>query len=166
MTLIVETGTKVANSNTYVSNTEYVVYAADRGKTIGSSATAREIELIKAMDFIEGHREQFKGFKVSFDQSLQWPRNSVWIDGFPVDFDVIPEELKRAQMEAAIAINTFELLNTGKTQNVRSERLGQLEVEYFDGGSWEDSRADTVDVYLNVLLRNASTGINATAFRA
>ena len=165
MTLIIETGAQIAGSNTYVSDTEYVAYAAARGKTIGSDAAAREIELIKSMDFIESHRDQFKGCKVAFDQSLQWPRNSVWIDGYPVDFDAIPDELKNAQMESAIAINSFELLNTGKTQNVKKERLGQLEVEYFDGGSWEDSRADTVDVYLNVLLKTSATGINARAFR-
>ena len=98
MTLIIETGAKVAGSNTYVSDAEYVAYAAARGKSIGVDATAREIELIKSMDYIEGHRSEFKGIKVAFDQSLQWPRTGVYIDNYQIDSDVIPQELKNAQM--------------------------------------------------------------------
>ena len=165
MTLIVEDGTQVANSNTYVSDIEYSAYAAARGKTIGSDSVAREIELIKAMDYIESHRRQFKGNKVAFDQSLQWPRYSVFIDGFSIDSDAIPQELKNAEMETAIAINSFEVLNSGANQNVKSEELGQMKVEYFNGGSWNDSQLETVAVYLDVLLDSSGIGISATVSR-
>lgn len=166
MALIKEDGSQVVGSNTYVDDAEYIAYAAARGKTIGSDATAREIELIKSMDFIEGHRRQFKGLKVAFDQSLQWPRFSVFIDGFDIGSDVIPEELKNAQMETGIAYNGFEVLTTGTNQNVQSEKLDTLEVSYFNGGSWQSPQLETVNVYLEVLLNTSSIGISALVSRA
>ena len=166
MALIIEDGSQVANSNTYVSDGEYVAYAAARGKAIGATAGAREIELIKAMDYIEGHRSEFKGSKVISTQSLQYPRLGVYIDGFIVDSDEIPSELENAQMEAAIIIFSTELLNTGATSDIKLEKVDVLEVEYFQGGSWETTRTDTVDVYLNVLLRGGGSGINARGVRA
>lgn len=166
MTLTVEDGSQVANSNTYVDDSEYVAYAAARGKTIGATSTLREIELIKAMDYIEGHRAEFKGSKVASTQSLQWPRFDVWIDGFVVDSDEIPAELENAQMEAAIITYSTELLTTGSVSDVKMEKVDVLEVEYFQGGSWETTRTDTVDVYLNILLKGGGSGINARGTRA
>jgi len=152
MTLLVEDGTIIAGANTYVDDAEYVAYAATRAKTIGSDATAREAELIKAVDYIESHRMRFKGVKDTRDQPLQWPRVSVWLDGYQLDSNEIPEELKRAQMETAIIINSDEVLNTGAFQNVQSESIGDLSVSYFNGGSWQSTQKATVDVYLNPLL--------------
>jgi hypothetical protein len=166
MALIVEDGTQVAGANSYVSDAEYVAYASARGKTIASTATLREIELIKSMDYIESHRRQFKGQKVAFDQSLQWPRYSVFIDGFSIDSDAIPDELKNAQMETGIAYNSFEVLSTGSNQNVASEKLDTLEVSYFNGGSWSTPQLETVDVYLEVLLDTSSIGISGLVSRA
>ena len=159
MALVIEDGTQVTGSNTYVSDAEYVAYAAARGKTIGSDGTAREIELIKAMDYLEGYRDRFKGDKVAFDQSLQWPRTGVWIDGSQKDSDDIPQELKNAQMEAAIITNATELLQQGEVKDVQSEKVDVIERSYFNGGSWSVIRTDTVDAYLNALLQNVGLGV-------
>lgn len=158
MALVIEDGTQVASSNTYVSDAEYVAYAAARGKTIGSDATAREIELIKSMDYLEGHRDRFKGDKVTSTQSLQWPRTGVWIDSFQIDSDSIPQELKNAQMEAAIITNATELLQQGEVKDVQSEKVDVIERSYFNGGSWSTIRTDTVDAYLDALLKNSGFG--------
>jgi len=166
MALIKEDGSQVVGANSYVNDADYVAYALARGKTIGLDATAREIELIKSMDFIESHRRQFKGQKVAFDQSLQWPRFSVFIDGFDVKSDEIPEELRRAQMETGIAYNGFEVLTAGQNQNVQSEKLAELEVTYFNGGSWQSPQLETINVYLEVLLNTSSIGISALVSRA
>ena len=167
MTLIIEDGSLVSGANSYVSDAEYVAYAAARGKSIGLDATAREIELIKAMDYIEGHRAKFKGDKFTEEQALQWPRAFVQIDGFYIDTDEIPVDLKNAQLAAASILNTEDLLLTGSNQNIQREKLDKLEVAYFSGGSYETVRTETVDVYLNSLLKAAGgAGINAQAFRA
>ena len=166
MTLIVENGSEVANANTYVNDDEYVAYAAARGRTIATSADNREIQLIKSMDYIEGYRAKFKGTKNTQAQSLQWPRYSVEIDGYYLDSDEIPQELKDAQMEAAIFVNSSEILKDGTTQNIQREKLDKLEIAYFSGGSYEVTRTDSVDVKLDVLLKAGSSGLNGLVTRA
>jgi hypothetical protein len=166
MTIIVEDGSIVPGANSYVTDAEYVAYAAARGKTIGADETAREIELTLAMDYIESFRRDLQGDKVEFDQPLQWPRSNVYIDDYFVDFNTIPAEVKKAQMEAGILINSTPILKSGTTQNIQSEKLDTLQVSYFDGGSWETTRTDTVDIWMNILLRNGgNSGINATIVR-
>ena len=167
MTLIIEDGTIVTGANSYVTDGEYTTYATARGITVGVDVTAREIELILAMDYVEGHREEFKGDKEQRDQPVQWPRVSVWIDGFPLDASTIPQELKSAQIEAAIAVASGGelLINSTCNQNIQTEKLDVMSVSYFDGGNWENIRLDRVDNVLDPLLKSG-IGINAVAGRA
>jgi hypothetical protein len=161
MALIIEDGTIVTNSNSYVDDAEYVDYAADRGLTIGADATAREQELIRAMDYIESHRDEFKGLKATRDQSLQWPRFDVWMDGYQLDSNTIPLELKRAQMEAAAINNSDTIMKSGTSQNIQKEKLDTLEVSYFSGGSWESAQTGTVDIYLDPLLESGGSSLTS-----
>jgi len=167
MTLIIEDGSQVPNANSYVTDAEYTAYAASRGLTVGVDALTREIELIKAMDFIESHRKTFKGIKVSGEQSLQWPRSAVWVDSFPINATEIPEELKSAQIEAGIAVSSsIDLLRNENNQNLKREKVDVIEVEYHNGGSWQNIRLDRVNVLLKALLRVGSFGISASVIRA
>jgi hypothetical protein len=163
--LTIETGAGVANANSYASDAEMKAYADLRGLTVPSTQPEREALLVLAMDYIEAKRNQFKGCKTAYDQALQWPRHSVYIDGYLIDSDSIPVELKNAQIEAAILGNTTSLVQSGKTNNVASESIGDLSVSYFSGGSWESVRTDNIDVWLDELMQYSSTGINARAFR-
>lgn len=164
--LIVEDGTGVANSNTYVDDAEYVAFAAARGRTIGADAAIREKELILAMDFIESHRQQFQGIKLLSTQALQYPRTPVYIDSFLFPSDEIPAELKNAQMESAAIVNSESLLKTGTTNNIQKEKVDVIEVTYFNGGSWDSVRMDTVNIFLRPLLNFGSFGSNARVIRA
>ena len=157
MSLIVEDGTQVANANTYVSDSDYTTYATARGATVGADATAREIELIKAMDYIESFRNDFQGRKTSSTQALQFPRIGVYIDGYSINSDSIPGELQRAQMEAAIINNSTDILpgavTTTPTQNVQKEKVGSIEKEYFDQGQAVTTvNLTSVMVYLQPLM--------------
>lgn len=154
MALIVEDGTKVTGANSYVSDADYVAYAAARGVTIGADATTRKQELIKAMDFLESYRDEFKGTKLTRDQALQWPRYEVWIDSYAIDSDTIPDELKNAQMEAAILSITTSLSPSGSVQNVQSESIGNLSVSYYSGGSWQTVQHKNVDRFLGALINS------------
>ena len=107
------------NANTYVTDAEYVAYAASRGLTIGADETAREQELISASDFLEKFREKYQGVKTAQANSLQWPRRGVSIDCFAIASNVIPQELKRAQMEAG-AYSFGAQLTTNTAQQKRS----------------------------------------------
>ncbi len=167
MALVKEDGSIVAGANTYVIDAEYVAYAASKGLTVGVDAPTREIELLKAMDFIESHRSVFKGIKVSGEQALQWPRSAVWLDSFPVNADEIPVELQNAQMEAAVAGSAgLDPLRTENTQNLQREKVDVIEVAYHNGGSWNHVRLDRVNVYLKPILRRSSLGISANVVRA
>tara|TARA_R110000796_G_scaffold64465_2_gene149422 strand:+ start:21027 stop:21518 length:492 start_codon:yes stop_codon:yes gene_type:complete len=159
MALIVENGTIVSGANTYVSDAEYVTYAAERGYTIGAFGGAREIELIKAMDFLESYRDRFKGSKVTKSQPLQWPRVSVFIDTFQENSNELPEELKKAQMELAYQSITLNLAPSGAFQNVQSQGLGALSVSYYNGGSYQSVQLKSVDLYLRVLLKNMNRNV-------
>jgi hypothetical protein len=165
--LIIEDGTGIANSNSYVTDSEYKAYANIRGKAVGATQPEREANLILAMDYIESHRDQFKGQKTDYTQSLQWPRVAAYIDGYQVNSDYIPLELKRAQMEAALIGESTPLLKTGDTSNLASFSVdGVYSESYHQGGSWQTVRTDTIDVFLQVLLNNAGGGINAVGIRA
>jgi hypothetical protein len=159
MALIVEDGSIVAGANTYVSDADYVAYAKARGKTIAAGASAREIELIRAMDYIESFRKEFQGRKVEVTQPLQWPRSNVYIDCYYAPSTSIPQELRSAQMEAGILLNSTDILKSGTTQNIQKEKLDVLEVSYFDRGSLETIRTDTIDIYIKVLLKNNYSAI-------
>ena len=158
MALIVEDGSGVAGANSYVSDSDYTAYAAQRNLTVGADATERESELIRAMDYIEKHRGRFKGYKTSPHQALQWPRSGVYIDGNLISSNVIPQELKAAQMEAAVAVSAdINLLPTGSYQNIQSQSIGDLSVSYFSGGSWSSLQLDSVKASLNELLVNGGS---------
>ena len=127
MALIIEDGTGVANSNTYVTDLEYTDYATSRGLTVGADATAREQELIMAGDFLESFRAEYQGVKTSGANSLQFPRNSVFIDGTLNGSTNIPIELKRAQMEAASFESSSQLTTNAAYNNVQSEKINGLD---------------------------------------
>lgn len=105
-TLIVEDGSGVTNANTYVDLIYLAAYAADRGLTIPTVDADKEKSLLKAMDYLESRRGEFQGSKTVGTQSLQWPRTGVSIDCNDLDSDVIPEELKKAQCQLVVEMQT------------------------------------------------------------
>ena len=158
MTLIVEDGSQVAGANSYVDDAAYAAYALARGWTIGADVAAREIELINSMDYIESHREQFKGERLTITQALQWPRSGVYIDGVLHDENTIPNELQNAQIEAAHESITASLLVNDSGQNIAKEKVDVIEVAYFSGGSSSTNASyGRVNAQLDVLLDDEFT---------
>jgi len=159
--IVVEDGTALPNANSYASETTLNTYCSDRAITI-PNGDARAA-LIRATQYIEatyrgrwpGNRTKYRGL-----QSLSWPRFGAYVDdGSRIDYrtrlqltgaysDVgyapqvyyiqpteIPIELIQATCEAAIR----ELIQPGYLQpdltltNIKSERAGDTEFEYFVG---------------------------------
>ncbi len=127
-TIIIEDGSVVDDANSYVSESELSTFATDRGITL---STDTSVLLIKAMDYIEN--QSFKGTKYSEDQSLQWPRSDVYIDGYEVSEDSIPSELTKAQMTVAVSIDEGNSPYQTTTQAVKSKKVDVIEIEYQDG---------------------------------
>lgn len=129
-TIIVEDGTRIAGSNSYISSGDLSTYAANRGLTI--TGTSEDL-IIKSMDFLE--QLKFVGVKLYWDQSLQWPRANVWIDQYLQRFDVIPTLLKEAQCEICIAIDTDEDPLQNVSRQEKAVTVGAIHIEYVAGGS-------------------------------
>lgn len=163
--LIIEDGTGVANANSYATDAELKAYANLRGKSVPATQPEREALLVLAMDYIESMRDSYKGEKTDYTQSLQWPRAGVTVDGYVIDYNSIPAEIKNAQIEAAILSNTVELFQTGLVNNVTREKVDVIEVNYSQNGKWGFVRTETVDALLAALLKHKN-GVNAWAARA
>ena len=135
---------------------ELEAYAAERGFTLPATEAERDQLQIKAADYLTSVEEKLQGERVSETQELIYPRQWVYINGFRFANDAIPKELKYAQMEAAIAANSQDLLITTSTQNISKEKVDVLEVEYHSGGAFENVRLDRVNTYLKKLFKNTS----------
>lgn len=128
MAIIVEDGTLVSNANSYVDELDLIAYAEDRGITITG---VEEQLLIRAMDYLESL--SFIGIKRVHTQALQWPRANVIIDDYLVSLDTIPNELKKAQMEIALAVDNGQdpAADIGRVQS--SVKVGEIAVTYESG---------------------------------
>jgi len=155
MTLIVEDGSQVDNSNTYVSLADARAVLAPFGQNIDASDAIAEQQLLMAMSYIEAFRAQFKGTKNTREQSLQWPRFNVVIDGYVINNDEMPQELINAQVYAAYEIDQGEFLqDNSEGLSISSEEVvGKVKVAYFDTGAIEGSTTFVrVKDELNVLI--------------
>lgn len=130
MAIVVEDGSIVTGANSYVSEAELTTYATARGVTLTIDT---EQLLIRAMDYIDSL--QFKGVKLTDDQPLQWPRADVVIDAYLLSVTEIPEELKNALMQSAMAIDNGEDPLADIDKEVQSETVGPISVTYKTGSS-------------------------------
>ena len=157
MTLIIEDGSQVVNANSFVTDAEYTTYSTARGLTVGATVSDREQELIKAVDYLQSVENSLQGYRSSSTQELIYPRYGVTLYGYVLASDKIPKELKNAQMEAAVYATSGVLLSNTTNNNIKSEKLDTLEVEYFKGGSSTNTQLTRVNAQLRPLLEDADT---------
>lgn len=139
MALTVEDGTGVTNADSYVSLSEIRTYATNRNLTLPAGDAEIEALARSAIDYLEGRRLEYKGTKSSSSQSLQWPRTDldedgiivgIEVDGFELGLTAIPKELKLAQCQLCIEINTGDILPTSSSFAVKREKVDAIETEY------------------------------------
>jgi hypothetical protein len=132
MALTVEDGSIVTGANSYVSLQDARDYASARGVDLPTDDGELEVLLIKAMDWIESMRDDFRGYKRTDDQPLQWPRYEVYVDWYYVESDTIPRELRNAQMAAAVELHEGNelLANESDSGPVQQESVGDISVTY------------------------------------
>lgn len=143
MALEIEDGTGKADSNSYVSVAEARAYATARGITLPADDLAVESLLIQSMDYLEAQRRLYQGEKTwpvgtvahPAAQALQWPRTGVLVDcRYELADDVIPGELKRAQMQAALEVFAgIPLMPSSNGRVVKREKVDVIETEYMTG---------------------------------
>jgi len=129
----------VVGENSYNTEAELVEYATARGLTISGDT---EQLLIKAMDWLEF--QPFIGVKYVSTQDLEFPR-------YPSSD--VPAKIKKAQLVAAMLIDSGEVLFPVVDRATKREKIDVLEVEYMENAS-ETKRFPE----LSLLLREFLTG--------
>lgn len=173
MALIVEDGTLVPNANTYVDVAKLRAWTSARGITLVGDDTALEQNLIRAMDKLGDYRSQYAGTRRR-GAALLWPRDDVYIDGYPFANNAIPDELVIAQILLAVLVNSGTELyanSTADTRILKREKIDVLEFEYAvpegsESGYVSQPVFAEVDKYLSVLFGSYAGSINSRVVRA
>lgn len=131
MALIVENGSSLPNANSYISLVDARAYALTIGLDLPVADQDCEAALLKAMPYIESF--EYQGHKADIEQALKFPRNQVYLYGYLLSNDVIPDILKKAQVTASsLVYQGVDLLPTISGQFVKRERVGPIETDYSD----------------------------------
>lgn len=143
MTIIVENGTIVPDADSYVSVADYEAWADARG--IEYDDTQLESQILRAMDYIETLR--FIGQKSTKAQPLQFPRVGVVVDGYELDYNEIPAQLKKAVFESVKAESEGVSQLANIERRTMREKVGEIEVQYA-----ENSNSTTSVIAINKAL--------------
>jgi len=138
MAIIVEDGTGLAASNSYVSLEAALAYHADHGYPAwaASSDPLRSAALIRATAALDGkYSGRWPGVRCMELQALDWPRYEAWDrDGYPLVG--VPSGVKNATCAAAlIELATPGALSAALDRGgmIAREKTGPIETEFFAG---------------------------------
>lgn len=136
MPLIVEDGSIVAGADSYVSLADARALAVKYNWALPEEDTEAEAALRNGAAYIDLQEYALCGQRVSAEQSLAYPRTGVSIHGFPVGRDVIPSQVIRAQIAAAVEYGKgSDVRASSDGRIVTMERVeGAVTVQYADNG--------------------------------
>lgn len=161
MALITTPGASDAEADASVAETD--AYFSARGVTTWTgTTTAKENALRVGASFVSNqYRGEWPGVRTSETQSRPWPRTGVYdTDGYLIANNVIPEQVKQANMEAALlsltGVSLEPVLTRGNAIKRTVDKVGPLsqEIEYADGASGLD-RFTVIEGLLRGLVRSA-----------
>lgn len=168
MAIVVEDGTGKSTAESYISVADASTYHTARGNTAWAALTTdalREAALRKATDYMrQAYRSRWQGYKVNEDQALDWPRYGVEVEGYAVDSDIVPTEVKNACAELALKASAAEL-NPDLTQGVLSEQVGSIQVTY-DKASPQFTRYRAIDAIIAPYLKAGGGGCSMGLIRS
>lgn len=122
--------TVTVGTDSYIDEAELTAYATARGETLTADES---VLLIKAMDYLESL--QYKGIKVSSAQDLSWPRSGVYVDGYQLSSEEVPQIIKDAQAAIALSIDSGTDPLGDIAPAVKREKADVVEIEYQDGAA-------------------------------
>lgn len=127
MALIVEDGTGLVDSDSYISLADARTFAANYGITLPTDDTEAEITLRKGTQYVDLQEDCFVGDRLNDTQALAYPRD---------DDSGMPKALGRATVYAAaeFALGT-DVRATDDGKSIASEEVtGAVAVSYFNNG--------------------------------
>lgn len=165
MALIVEDGSGVAGAESLCSVATADTYHSNRSNAAWALLTiaVKESSLRKATDYmVQVYSMQWKGYRVSSTQALDWPRDVVDLPAnmssgasyYYVPNDEVPQAVQFACAELALKASTDDLL-ADLDQQVRSETIGPISTEY-DNTSPQYKRYSAVYAMLKPYLVGGS----------
>lgn len=173
-TLIVETGSIVANANSYIDDGDLTTFASDYGFTVGADEPTRIQQTLKAMRYVETILlGRVQGHRVSDEQTLSFPRCGVIVDGVELADDSIPATLKNAVMQTVVEIQkgtplwpaaVTEVSGVGA---VKKKQIGPLNKEFHAPNRYGNASANPYEPillaevlqYLNPLMGGGVTSL-------
>lgn len=132
MSLVTETGTGSASSESLCSVADSLSYHSARGNSTWATITTTQQEqaLRRATDFMESaYKLQWQGLRVNNTQALDWPRVDVTANGYYVLSTIVPIPVIRACAELALRAAAGDLL-VDTTQQKTSTKVGDIEVAF------------------------------------
>lgn len=150
MSLIVEDGTGLTNSESYISVAGADTRQANLGNDTWAPLTTAEKEeaLRRATQYmLQAYRQRWIGLRLSINQALDWPRWGVVIDEFyPVASNIVPTDIANACSDLAFKAAAGDLA-PDLAQGVIRKKIGPIETEY-NRGSPQFTRFRAIDMML------------------
>ncbi len=143
MALIVEDGAVVSGADSFLSIADARAMASDYGLSLPDDDDEAGVILRQGYLNLLASEKTLQGLRVSADQTGIFPRSGVYLNGFNVPSDAIPNEVKLAQMYGSDAINSGASINSVDT----GESLASFDVK---------------GVYSETYQANSSKSTNAT----
>jgi hypothetical protein len=141
MAFVVEDGSGKTDATSYVSEAEADTYFSEKGSATFNTtwtaldSTGKQNLLTRATAYIERTYQGrwSEGRKKTKEQALDWPRDGAYYpDGWYVEEDEIPQDIKDAVCEVAVRLNSDEL-DADLGRITTSERVGPVSVSYQPG---------------------------------
>ncbi len=134
MALIVEDGSNVTGSESYISVTDTDLYFNNRGGAAWAAiptVVEKEQSLRNATQYMTAvYTARWKGCRLYLEQLLDWPRDGVVFNGFLLANNIVPYPVKQACAELALRSYTDGVLLADQTQGVVSEKIGPIQIDY------------------------------------
>jgi hypothetical protein len=138
--LIVEDGTGLIDSNTYIDVADFRAWAASLGEGDDLPVADEDVEalLLRAMYPLQA--ECWLGSRTYPEnpQALSFPRSGLYADGVAVPSDSVPQQVIDAQSSYALTANTQDLYNAlpaGSAGAIIEERVeGAITMKYANSG--------------------------------
>lgn len=186
VTLIVEDGSQVPNSNVYDSLANVKTYFGNIDDPVftntpstgypGYTDEQLSAAMVRACRYLDAvYQLAWKGRKISYTQSMTWPRMGVVVsvspsgiefpilttEGFLIPTNSVPNPVKQAFYELAKRALTDDLqpdVAAGQGGMILSQRVGDLAVTYMSGNN-KYKRYRYVDSILQDLLWSSAGNV-------
>ncbi|HID7510335.1 TPA: DnaT-like ssDNA-binding protein [Enterobacter hormaechei] len=168
MALVVETGNIVPGADSYISLSDARALAAKYGYVLPADDTEAEAALRNGAMYVGLQEPALCGKRVSAAQSLSFPRTGISLYGFQVANNVIPDQVKLAQLIAGVEYgNGADVRGISDGRVTTMERVeGAVTVQYANNGNTGATITITAAMdALRPLLCGANNGSSFNVYR-